>query len=184
MSKVGNKPISILTGVAISVNEQTNLVTVKGKNGELSQLFDPRIAIKVEGNQVIVQRSSEIKEVKMLHGSTRSIISNMVEGVSNGFSKRLELKGVGYRVNLDKGNLTLSLGFSHTIQIDAVQGIQYIVPADTIIEVKGIDKELVGTTAARIRRLRNPDPYKNKGVRYSNEVLIKKAGKALGKAGK
>jgi len=184
MSKVGNKPVSIASGVTITHNEQTNLVTVKGKIGELSQAFDPRISIQIEKDQVIVKRSSEIKEVKMLHGLTRSVISNMVEGVSKGYTKRLELKGVGYRVNLDKGNLVLSLGFSHTIQIDAVEGLQYIVPADTIIEIKGINKELVGSIAAKIRRLRNPDPYKNKGVRYSGEVLIKKAGKALGKAGK
>lgn len=184
MSKVGNKPISISSGVSVTINEQTNFVTVKGKMGELTQSFDPRVSIQLENSQVIVKRSSEVKEVKMLHGLTRSIISNMVEGVTNGYTKRLELKGVGYRVNLDKGNLVLSLGFSHSIQIDAVEGLQYIVPADTIIEVKGINKELVGTIAAKIRRLRNPDPYKNKGVRYSNEILIKKAGKALGKAGK
>jgi large subunit ribosomal protein L6 len=184
MSKVGNKPITINNGVNVVINEQTNLVTVKGKMGELSQTFDPRISIQVENSQVIVKRSSEMKVVKMLHGLTRSVIANMVEGVTNGYTKRLELKGVGYRVNLDKGNLILSLGFSHTIQIDGVEGLQYIVPADTIIEVKGINKELVGSVAAKIRRLRNPDPYKNKGVRYSNEVLIKKAGKALGKAGK
>jgi len=184
MSKVGNKPISITSDVSVAVNEQSNLVTVKGKIGELKQSFDPRISISIENSQIVVKRSSEIKEVKMLHGLTRSVIANMVEGVSKGFTKRLELKGVGYRVNLDKGNLVLSLGFSHTIQIDAVEGLQYIVPADTIIEVKGINKELVGSVAAKIRRLRNPDPYKNKGVRYSNEILIKKAGKALGKAGK
>lgn len=184
MSKVGNKPILINNNVTVAVDEKKNLVTVKGKNGELSQIFDPRISIMVEDSQVTVKRSSEIKEVKMLHGLTRSVIANMVEGVTNGYTKRLELKGVGYRVNLDKGNLVLSLGFSHTVQIDAVQGLQYLVPADTIIEIKGINKELVGSIAAKIRRLRNPDPYKNKGVRYSNEVLIKKAGKALGKAGK
>ena len=184
MSKVGNKPILINNNVTVAVDDMKNLVTVKGKNGELSQIFDPRISILVEDNQVTVKRSSEIKEVKMLHGLTRSVIANMVEGVTNGYTKRLELKGVGYRVNLDKGNLVLSLGFSHTVQIDAVQGLQYLVPADTIIEIKGINKELVGSIAAKIRRLRNPDPYKNKGVRYSNEVLIKKAGKALGKAGK
>jgi len=184
MSKVGNKPIPVLNGVTIVVDEKNNTVSVKGKNGELVKSFDPRILITKENDQVIIKRTSEQKEVKMLHGLTRALIANMVEGVTNGFTKRLELKGVGYRVNLDKGNLVLSLGFSHTIQIDAVPGIQYIVPADTIIEVKGNDKEIVGSIAAKIRRLRNPDPYKNKGVKYSGEVIIKKAGKALGKAGK
>jgi len=184
MSKVGNKPIPVLNGVTIVIDEKSNLISVKGKNGELVKSFDPRIQIIKENDQIIVQRTSEMKEVKMLHGLTRAVLANMVEGVSNGYTKRLELKGVGYRVNLDKGNLVLSLGFSHTIQIDAVEGIHFVVPADTIIEVKGIDKEVVGTIAAKIRRLRNPDPYKNKGVKYTGEVIIKKAGKALGKAGK
>lgn len=184
MSKVGRKPINIPSGVDIKIIEDTNSVIVKGKLGELKKTFDTRIQLAIEDNQVIIKRSSEDKNIKMLHGLTRALLANMVEGVTNGFQKRLELKGVGYRAVLDSKKLSLSLGFSHPIEIPVVPGIQFNLPADTIIEVKGIDKELVGAVSANIRKLRNPDPYKNKGVHYSNEVLIKKDGKALGKAGK
>jgi large subunit ribosomal protein L6 len=184
MSKVGRKPINIPSGVDIKINEKSNTVTVKGKLGELVRTFDSRIQLTIEDNQVIVKRTSEVKTIKMLHGLTRALLANMVEGVTNGFQKRLELKGVGYRAIADAKKISLSLGFSHPIEIPVVPGIQFNLPADTIIEVKGIDKELVGSVSASIRKLRNPDPYKNKGVHYTGEVMIKKAGKALGKAGK
>jgi large subunit ribosomal protein L6 len=184
MSKVGRKPINIPSGVDIKINQDTNSVIVKGKLGELKRTFDSRIQLELEENQLVVKRSSEEKTIKMLHGLTRALLANMVEGVTNGFQKRLELKGVGYRASADAKKLSLSLGYSHQIEIPVVQGIQFNLPADTIIEVKGIDKELVGRVSASIRKLRNPDPYKNKGVHYTGEVLIKKAGKALGKAGK
>jgi len=184
MSKVGNKPINIPDGVDIKIHDESNSVTVKGKLGELKKSFDSRIKLEIEDKQVIIKRSSEEKNVKMLHGLTRALLANMVEGVTNGFQKRLELKGVGYRAVADAKKLTLTLGYSHPIEIPIEPGIQFNLPADTTIEVKGIDKELVGSVSAHIRKLRNPDPYKNKGVHYSNEVLIKKAGKALGKAGK
>ena len=184
MSKVGRKPINIPSGVEVKINKETNSVVVKGKLGELNRTFDTRIKLEIEDNQIIVKRTSELKTIKMLHGLTRALLANMVEGVTNGFQKRLELKGVGYRANADAKKLSLSLGYSHQIEIPVVPGIQFNLPADTIIEVKGIDKELVGSISAKIRKLRNPDPYKNKGVHYSGEVMIKKAGKALGKAGK
>lgn len=184
MSKVGRKPINIPSGVDVKINEETNSVVVKGKLGELKRTFDARIKLEIEDNQIIVKRTSEQKTIKMLHGLTRALLANMVEGVTNGFQKRLELKGVGYRAIADAKKLSLSLGYSHQIEIPVVPGIQFNLPADTIIEVKGIDKELVGSISANIRKLRNPDPYKNKGVHYSGEVMIKKAGKALGKAGK
>ena len=184
MSKVGKNPIPIPSGVDVNINKDTNEVKVKGKNGELVRVFDKRIGIDIQDQQILVTRPSEEKVVKMLHGLTRSLLANMVHGVANGYSKRLELSGVGYRVALDKDELTINIGFSHPVRVKAFPGTSFHVPADTIIEVKGIDKEKVGLLAAIIHRIRKPDPYKNKGIRYTGEKLIKKAGKALGKAGK
>ncbi len=184
MSKVGKNPIPIPSGVDISMNPDTHEVTVKGKNGELVKTFDKRIQIDIQDQQILVKRNSEEKTVKMLHGLTRSLLANMVQGVHAGYSKRLELSGVGYRVALNNDELVINIGFSHPVRIKAFPGTTFNVPADTIIEVKGYDKEKVGLLAAIIRRIRKPDVYKNKGIRYSGEKLIKKAGKALGKAGK
>ncbi len=184
MSKVGKNPINIPAGVEVNLNTDTHEVKVKGKNGELSRAFDKRITIDVEEKQILIKRTSEEKTVKMLHGLTRSLIANMVQGVNEGYTKRLELRGVGYRVALDGNDIVINIGFSHPVRVKPLPGTSFNVPSDTSIEVKGIDKEKVGLLAAIIHRIRKPDPYKNKGIRYAGEKLIKKAGKALGKAGK
>ena len=183
MSKVGKKPILIPGSVKIDLNPDDNILKVKGSKGELSKSFDKRIKIDLSDAEINVKRESEVKEIKMLHGLTRALIANMIKGVTDGFSERLELHGVGYRATITNGDLVLSLGYTHPIIIKKVEGIEFIVPAETIIEVHGIDRELVGLIASKIRSSRNPDPYKGKGVKYSNEILRKKAGKALGKAG-
>ena len=181
MSKVGKKPINIPGSVSIDIDQENRVVKVKGPKGELSQTFSPVIDIVIDDGVMEVKRQNEQKKSKMLHGLTRALIANMVEGVTNGFTKRLELNGVGYRCKVEGKKISLNLGFSHPIVIDPPDSVSFECPAETIIEVKGIDKHLVGQVAANIRKLRNPDPYKNKGVKYSGEVLIKKAGKALGK---
>jgi large subunit ribosomal protein L6 len=181
MSKVGNKPIIIPGSVLIDIDQESRVVTVKGPKGELSQSFPTNIDLTIDDGIMEVKRQNEQKRSKMLHGLIRALIANMVEGVTNGFSKRLELSGVGYRCKVEGKSISLSLGFSHPIVIEPPESISFECPAETIIEVKGIDKHLVGQVAANIRKLRNPDPYKNKGVKYAGEVLIKKAGKALGK---
>jgi len=181
MSKVGNKPIIIPDSVTIDIDQNSRIVKVKGPKGELTQSFHATIDVTMDNGVMEVKRQNEQKKSKMLHGLTRALIANMVEGVTNGFSKRLELNGVGYRCKIEGSKITLSLGFSHPIVIDPPDSVFFECPAETIIDVRGIDKHLVGQVAANIRKLRNPDPYKNKGVKYAGEVLIKKAGKALGK---
>ena len=181
MSKVGKKPINIPSGVSVNIDENTRTITVKGAKGELTQTYAPVIDLAFEDGILNVSRKNEIKTSKMLHGLTRALVANMVEGVTNGFSKRLELNGVGYRCKLDGKKLVLSLGFSHPIEMIPPKDVYFESPAETIIEVKGIDRCVVGQVAANIRKLRKPDPYKNKGVKYAGEVLIKKAGKSLGK---
>jgi large subunit ribosomal protein L6 len=183
MSKIGKKPILIPNGVKVDIDSTTNEVSIKGKEIELKRTFDKRIKINIADGKINVERSSEDKEIKSLHGLTRTLIANMINGVEKSFIKRLELNGVGYKASLDNGKLLINLGYTHPVVFDAVPGIEYSLPAETIIEVKGADKELVGLVAAKIRHSRNPDPYKGKGVKYSDEVLRKKAGKALGKAG-
>ncbi len=181
MSKVGKQPIQIPTGVTVDIDQNNRIVKVKGPKGELTQSFDPVVDITLEDGVMELTRKNEQKRSKMMHGLTRALIANMVEGVVNEFTKRLELNGVGYRCKLEGRKLVLNLGFSHPIEIVPPETVYFESPAETIIEVKGVDKHLVGQVAANIRKLRNPDPYKNKGVKYSGEVLIKKAGKALGK---
>lgn len=183
MSKIGKKPILIPNGVKVDIDSTTNEVSIKGKEIELKRTFDKRIKINIADGKINVERSSEDKEIKSLHGLARTLIANMINGVEKSFIKRLELNGVGYKASLDNGKLLINLGYTHPVVFDAVPGIEYSLPAETIIEVKGADKELVGLVAAKIRHSRNPDPYKGKGVKYSGEVLRKKAGKALGKAG-
>ncbi len=183
MSKIGKKPILIPNGVKVDIDSTTNEVSIKGKEIELKRTFDKRIKINIADGKINVERSSEDKEIKSLHGLTRTLIADMINGVEKSFIKRLELNGVGYKASLDNGKLLINLGYTHPVVFDAVPGIEYSLPAETIIEVKGADKELVGLVAAKIRHSRNPDPYKGKGVKYSDEVLRKKAGKALGKAG-
>jgi large subunit ribosomal protein L6 len=183
MSKVGKKPIIIPENVTVDIDPTTNKVTIKGTKGVLTKTFDKRISIKVQENTIIVERNSDEKEVKKLHGLVRSLINNMIIGVSQGFVKRLELNGVGYKASINGNNLILNLGFTHPIVFEPLDGIEFNLPAETIIEVRGIDKETVGLMASKIRHARKPDPYKGKGVKYAGEILRKKAGKALGKAG-
>lgn len=183
MSKVGKKPIIIPENVTVDIDPTTNKVTIKGTKGVLTKTFDKRISIKVQENTIIVERNSDEKEVKKLHGLVRSLINNMIIGVSQGFVKRLELNGVGYKASINGNKLILNLGFTHPIVFEPLDGIEFNLPAETIIEVRGVDKETVGLMASKIRHARKPDPYKGKGVKYAGEILRKKAGKALGKAG-
>ena len=176
MSRVGRLPIAIPAGVTVTVTPD-NVVTVKGPKGELTKAMVKNINIAIEDNQVVVTRPSDVKEHRALHGLTRALINNMVIGVTNGFAKTLQLVGVGYRATAKGKGLTLNLGFSHPVEIDAVDGITFeLTDANTII-VKGIDKELVGAVAADIRTWRKPEPYKGKGIKYSDEVIRRKEGK-------
>lgn len=179
MSRIGRLPVRIPNGVTVSING--NVVTVKGQKGELTQEFHPHMTIVEEDGKIIVKRNSDEKFDKALHGLTRKLIANMVEGVSNGYTKALEIQGVGYRASKQGSKLVLSMGYSHPVEIEPAPGIEIEVPAPTKIVVKGIDKQLVGETAAKIRAVRPPEPYLGKGIRYEGEVVRRKAGKT-GKA--
>jgi large subunit ribosomal protein L6 len=176
MSRIGKQPIEIPGGVTVDVSGET--VSVKGPNGALSQRVSPDMRVTVADGEVRVERPSDQREHRALHGLTRSLIANMVEGVTKGFEKRLEIQGVGYRAALSGKDIELQVGFSHPVAFPAPEGIEFEVPAPTRITVRGIDKQLVGETAARIRRIRKPEPYKGKGIRYEGEYVRKKAGKA------
>lgn len=176
MSRVGRLPIAIPAGVTVTVTPE-NVVTVKGPKGELTKEMVKDINIAIEDNQVVVTRPSDVKEHRALHGLTRALINNMVVGVTEGYAKTLQLVGVGYRAAAKGKGLTLNLGFSHPVEIEAVEGITFEVPDTTTIVVKGIDKEIVGAVAADIRTWRKPEPYKGKGIKYSNEVIRRKEGK-------
>ncbi|ASS76914.1 50S ribosomal protein L6 [Tumebacillus algifaecis] len=175
MSRIGRKVIELPAGVELTQNGF--VVTVTGPKGTLTREFHKDMVIKVEGNQVVVERPSDNKLHRSLHGTTRSVLNNMVEGVSKGFEKNLELVGVGYRAAKAGNKVTLSLGFSHPVEIVPEEGIEIDVPAATKLTVKGINKERVGQVAAQIRSLREPEPYKGKGVKYENEVVRRKVGK-------
>jgi large subunit ribosomal protein L6 len=175
MSRVGKKPIEIPAGVTVTLND--NVVTVKGPKGELTRTFNPDIEIKVEENIINVSRPSESKEHRALHGTTRALLSNMVEGVSKGFEKALELIGVGYRAQKQGNKLVLNVGYSHPVEITPEAGLEVEVPANTKIIVKGTSKERVGALAANIRDVRRPEPYKGKGIRYEGEFVRRKEGK-------
>ena len=177
MSRIGRQPIVLPAGVTVTVGED-NLVTVKGKLGELSEKIRPSITVKVEGNEVVVTRANDEKEVRALHGLTRALINNMVIGVNDGFSKKLEIVGVGYRVEKQGQNLNIALGYSHPVIIEAPAGITFECPDSNTIIVKGIDKHAVGQISAVIRSKRPPEPYHGKGVKYSDEFIRRKAGKA------
>ncbi|MGS0765743.1 50S ribosomal protein L6 [Syntrophomonas curvata] len=179
MSRIGRKPISLPAGVKVTVDG--NMVTVQGSKGTLAQTIPDDITVTQEDNQILVQRASENKKYRAYHGLSRALIANMVEGVTNGFEKKLELVGVGYRAQMQGKKLVISIGFSHPVEVDAPEGIEFEVPAPTKITIKGIDKQLVGNTAAHIRAIRKPEPYKGKGIKYENEVIRRKAGKAGGK---
>lgn len=179
MSRIGKKPISLPQGVEIEIND--NIVTVKGPKGTLTQEIPSEIALVQEGDQLLATRPSDLRRHRALHGLTRALVANMVEGVTKGFEKKLEMVGVGYRAQMQGSKLVIAIGFSHPVEVEAPEGIAFEVPAPTKISIKGIDKQLVGNTAAHIRDIRKPEPYKGKGIRYEGEVVRRKAGKAGGK---
>jgi large subunit ribosomal protein L6 len=176
MSRIGKQPVAIPDGVKVEVQDGT--VTVIGPGGSLSQRLNEAMRVSVEGAEVRVERPSDERDHRALHGLTRSLIANMVEGVTKGFEKRLEIHGVGYRAALKGRDVELQVGFSHPVTFPAPEGIEFEVPQPNRLVVKGIDKQLVGEIAARIRRVRKPEPYKGKGIRYEGEYVRKKAGKA------
>jgi len=175
MSRIGRKPIPVPSGVTVTVEPE--LVTVKGPKGELSERVSRDIEVKQEGEEILVARPTDRGEHRALHGLTRSLIANMVEGVTDGFQKSLEIQGVGYRAQLKGKNLELALGYSHPVSIDAPEGIEFEVPQPTKIIVRGISKQAVGEIAANIRKQRKPEPYKGKGIRYEGEYVARKVGK-------
>ena len=175
MTRIGKRPIEVPAGVLVSVDP--GRVTVSGPKGELRQQVPARMKIEQDEGTILVTRPTERGEDRALHGLTRTLIANMVEGVTNGFEKRLEIQGVGYRAALAGTNLELQLGFSHPVRVVPREGISFEVPIPTQIIVRGIDKQVVGQTAAEIRKLRPPEPYKGKGVRYEGEVVRRKVGK-------
>jgi large subunit ribosomal protein L6 len=175
MSRVGKKPIVIPAGVTVTLNNNT--VTVKGPKGELTRTFHTDITINVEENLVTIARPSDVKEHRALHGTTRAVLANMVEGVSTGFTRGLELIGVGYRAQKQGNKLVLNVRYSHPVEIEAEEGLEIEVPANTKIIIKGTDKERVGALAANIRQVRPPEPYKGKGIRYEGEFVRRKEGK-------
>jgi large subunit ribosomal protein L6 len=179
MSRIGKMPVKVPKGVTVTAEGTT--VTVKGPKGELKKTFHPDLAIKVENGDVIVSRPSDEKLHKSLHGLTRTLIANMIEGVTAGYSKTLEIAGVGYKAEPRPYGLQFALGFSHPIEYRAPAGIKLTAPSPTTIQVEGADKEIVGQVAAEIRSLRPPEPYKGKGIKYVGETIRRKAGKAGGK---
>lgn len=176
MSRVGKMPIAIPAGVTVTVTPE-NVVTVKGPKGELVKAMHKDINIAVEDAQVVVTRPSDVKEHRALHGLTRALLNNMIVGVSQGFSKTLELNGVGYRAQLQGKKLVMNLGYSHPVEVEAVDGVDFKLDGTTKVIVEGIDKEKVGAVAANIRSWRKPEPYKGKGIKYSDEVIRRKEGK-------
>ncbi|MCM3444061.1 50S ribosomal protein L6 [Metabacillus halosaccharovorans] len=176
MSRIGKKILEIPAGVTINIAED-NTVTVKGPKGELTRTFSPDMKIVIEDNVLTVTRPSDVKEHRALHGTTRSLLGNMVEGVSKGFERGLELIGVGYRATKSGNKLVLNVGYSHPVEITPESGIEIEVPSQTKVLVKGTDKERVGAIAANIRDVRPPEPYKGKGIRYEGEHVRRKEGK-------
>ena len=175
MSRIGRRPIEIPDGVTVEIG--AGVVSVKGPKGELSQSVSPSMRIEQSNGTVTVERPSDRGEHRALHGLTRTLVANMVEGVTNGFEKRLEIQGVGYRARLQGKALEMTLGFSHPVSISPPEGIEFEVPQPTEVVVRGIDKQLVGEIAARVRKQRPPEPYKGKGVRYAGEYVRRKVGK-------
>lgn len=176
MSRIGKKPIEVPAGVTVTVDANNN-VTVKGPKGELSRAFNPAMTISQEENVITVSRPSDEKTHRALHGTTRAVLSNMIEGVSKGFEKSLELIGVGYRAQKQGTKLVLNVGYSHPVEIEPEAGIEIEVPSNTKVIVKGTNKERVGALAANIRDVRPPEPYKGKGIRYEGEHVRRKEGK-------
>lgn len=176
MSRIGRLPVPKLEGVTVTVTPE-NVITVKGPKGQLVRALNKKVNVIVEEKEVLVTRNNDEKESKALHGLTRALINNMVIGVTQGFTRNLELVGVGYRATLQGKKLTMNLGYSHPVEIEPVEGISFETPATNKITVKGIDKELVGAVAADIRTWRKPEPYKGKGIKYDDEVIRRKEGK-------
>jgi large subunit ribosomal protein L6 len=175
MSRIGKRPIELPTGVAVAVSP--GRVQVNGPLGELSQVIPQRMQIEQGESEIVVTRPTERGEDRALHGLTRTLIANMVEGVTKGFEKRLEIQGVGYRASLRGESLELNVGYSHPVVIEPRAGISFEVPVPTQVVVKGIDKQVVGQTAAEVRQVRKPEPYKGKGIRYEGEFVRRKVGK-------
>jgi large subunit ribosomal protein L6 len=175
MSRIGRKPIPVPAGVSVAIEPER--VTINGPRGELSERIHRDITVAQEGEELVVTRPTDRGEHRALHGLTRSLVANMVEGVTSGFEKRLEIQGVGYRAQLKGKDLELALGYSHPVPIRAPDGIEFEVPQPTRIVVRGISKQLVGETAANIRKQRKPEPYKGKGIRYEGEYVARKVGK-------
>lgn len=175
MSRIGKLPITIPAGVTITVSD--NVVTVKGAKETLCERISPDMKINIDGNVLTVERPSDMKEHRALHGLTRSLINNMVIGVTSGFSKTLEIVGTGYKAQMNGKNLVLNLGYSHPVEMVPREGITFEVPAPTKVVVKGANKQVVGQTAAEVRAVRKPEPYKGKGVRYEGEYVRRKEGK-------
>jgi large subunit ribosomal protein L6 len=175
MSRIGRKPIPLPDGVDVDI--APGRVSVKGPKGELAQTVSPEMTVALDDGVVTVARPTDRGQHRALHGLTRSLVANMVEGVTEGFERQLEIQGVGYRARLQGRNLELSVGYSHTVTVEAPEGIEFEVPQPTQVIVRGIDKQLVGEMAARIRRVRPPEPYKGKGIRYAGEQVRRKVGK-------
>jgi large subunit ribosomal protein L6 len=175
VSRIGKQPIPVPDGVEVTIEPE--LVKVKGPKGELQERVNRAIDVKQDNGQVVVTRPSDRGDHRALHGLTRSLIANMVEGVTNGFEKRLEIQGVGYRAQLQGKKLILALGYSHPVEMEAPDGIEFEVPQPTRIVVRGISKQAVGEVAANIRKKRPPEPYKGKGIRYEGEYVARKVGK-------
>ena len=177
MSRIGRAPIPVPNGVDVNISD--GRVTVKGPQGSLERALPGQITLRRDGDVLLVERPNDERQNRALHGLTRSLVANMVTGVSAGFTKELEIVGVGYRATAQgPSKIEFALGFSHPVPVEAPPGITFEVPAPTRVIVKGIDKELVGQVAANIRKIRKPEPYKGKGVRYAGEVVLRKAGKA------
>ena len=176
MSRIGKNPITIPAGVDVKLDG--NVITVKGSKGTLTQKIRQEITVKTEGNEIVVARINDEKTARSLHGLTRTLIANMVEGVSNGFTKTLEVNGIGYRAQKQGSNLVMNLGFSHQVIMPEIEGISIDVPNPNLVVVSGPDKQVVGQFAAEIREKRPPEPYKGKGIRYQGEYVRRKEGKA------
>jgi large subunit ribosomal protein L6 len=188
MSRIGRRPIPLPKGVSLASSDD-GTVTVKGPKGTLVRHLNPEISIREDGGNLLVERPSDQKEHRSLHGLTRTLVANMVEGVSNGYTRQLEVIGVGFRATMSGKTLQLSVGFSHQIEVMPREGIEFSVATDPqsrnpIVTISGIDKERIGQTAAEIRKLRKPEPYKGKGIRYRGEAVRRKQGKAGAKGGK
>ena len=180
MSRVGNKIINVPEGVKVEIAND-NTITVTGSKGTLVRQFSPLIKVEMDGTEIKVSRTSEQKHVKQLHGTTRALLANMIEGVHNGYKKELEVVGIGYRAQMQGNKLVLNVGYSHPVEVEGEEGVKIETPSQTSIIVSGISKERVGEIAARIRAVKKPEPYKGKGIKYVDERIIRKEGKTAGK---